>query len=90
VGNIGETQTVSNPLVSNSSQAQKVGEWVEETLSTRKVVRGEYRADPRLDVFDVVVVQSDKYGELPKVAITDIKYTYNGSFRGDYTGRVLA
>jgi hypothetical protein len=90
VGNVGETQTVNNSLVNGSTQAKKVAEWVKETLSTRKSVRGEYRSDPRLDLFDVVAVQSDKYGELPKVAITDIKYTYNGSFRGNYTGRVLA
>lgn len=89
VGNTGETQTVSNSLVSSEEQAAKIATWVKDTLSTRKTVSGEYRADPRLDVFDVVTVQSDKYGELPNVAITDIKYTFNGSFKGSYKGRVL-
>ena len=89
VGNTGETQTVSNSLVSTEEQAAKIATWVKTTLSTRKTVSGEYRADPRVDLFDVVAVQSDKYGELPNVAITDIKYTFNGSFRGSYTGRVL-
>lgn len=90
VGGVGETQTVNNSLIKSSAQANKVAVWVGETLSTRKSVRGEYRSDPRLDVFDVVIVQSDKYGELPNVAITDVTYTYNGSFRGSYQGRVLA
>ncbi len=89
VGNTGETQTVDNSLVSTEAQAANIATWVKNTLSTRKTVSGEYRADPRLDLFDVVVVQSDKYGELPNVAITDIKYTFGGSFRGSYKGRVL-
>lgn len=89
VGNTGETQTVSNSLVTTEAQAAHIATWVKSTLSTRKTVSGEFRADPRLDLFDVVVVQSDKYGELPNVAITDIKYTFGGSFRGSYTGRVL-
>ena len=89
VGNAGETQTVSNSLVSSEAQAASIATWVKTTLSTRKTVSGEYRADPRLDLFDVVVVQSDKYGELPNVAITDVKYTFSGSFRGSYKGRVL-
>ena len=89
VGNAGETQTVSNPLVGNVAQAVNIATWVKSTLSTRKTVSGEYRADPRLDLFDVVAVQSNKYGELPNVAITDIKYTFNGSFNGSFKGRVL-
>lgn len=89
VGNSGETQTVSNPLVSDEAQAANIATWVKSTLSTRKTVSGEYRSDPRLDVFDIVAVQSDKYGELANVAITDIKYTFNGSFKGSYKGRVL-
>jgi hypothetical protein len=88
VGNSGETQTVSNPLVSNEAQAEFIANWVRDTLTTRKTVSGEYRADPRLDVFDIVAVAS-KYGDLQNVALTSIKYTFNGSFRGNYTGRLL-
>lgn len=88
VGDNGETQTVSNPLVSNQAQARFIAEWVRDTLTTRKTVSGEYRADPRLDVFDVVAVAS-KYGDLQNVALTSIKYTFNGSFRGEYKGRLL-
>lgn len=84
----GETQTVSNPLISELSQSIEVAEWVRDTLSTRKTISGEFRADPRFDVFDIVAVAS-KYGDIPRVAITDIKYTFNGSFRGNYVGRVL-
>ena len=88
VSSSGETQTVSNPLVSNQAQAKFIAEWVRDTLTTRKTVSGEYRADPRLDVFDIVAVAS-KYGDLQNVALTSIKYTFNGSFRGEYEGRLL-
>lgn len=88
VGDSGETQTVSNPLVVDESQAEYIAKWVQDTLSTRKTVSGDYRADPRLDVFDIVAVAS-KYGDLQNVAVTSIKYTFTGSFRGTYTGRLL-
>lgn len=88
VNSSGETQTVSNPLVSNQTQAEMIAWWVRDTLTTRKTVSGEYRADPRLDVFDIVAVAS-KYGDLQNVALTSIKYTFNGSFRGEYEGRLL-
>ena len=88
VGSTGETQTVNNPLVSSEAQAEFIAKWVRDTLTTRKTISGEYRADPRLDVFDIVAVAS-KYGDLQNVALTDIQYTFNGAFRGNYTGRLL-
>lgn len=89
LGYTGEVQTVSNPLVADVTQASKIAQWVADMLKTRTVVSGEYRADPRLDVFDVVSVQSSKYGSLTPMVITDIKYNYAGSFKATYTGRVL-
>lgn len=84
----GERQTVENSYITSEAQAATIAEWVRDTLETRKTVSGEFRADPRLDLFDVVAVQS-KYGAIAPVVITNIKYTFNGSFRGSYTGRVL-
>ena len=88
VGISGETQTVNNPLVGSIAQAESIAEWVKKTLNARKIVSGEYRADPRLDVFDLVAVEG-KYGEISPVAITEIVYSYTGSFKGRYKGRVL-
>lgn len=88
ISSSGETQTVENDFVTSETQAAFVAAWVRDTLKERKTVSGEYRADPRLDLFDIVVVES-KYGALSPVAITDIKYTFNGSFRANYKGRVL-
>ena len=52
-------------------------------------VSGEFRADPRLELFDVISVES-KHGLISPVMITRIKYTYNGSFRGEYKGKILS
>lgn len=88
VSSVGETQTVSNPLVRDADTAMSIATRVKDTLLSRKSVGGEYRADPRLDLFDVVAVES-KYGRLSPVVITDVKYTFNGAFKGSYTGRVI-
>lgn len=84
----GETQTVDNPLVNTDVQAAEIAAWVWRVLKTRKTVSGEFRADPRLDLYDLVSVES-KYGVIMPVAITSIRYSYSGSFRATYTGVVL-
>ena len=83
----GETQSVSNQLVTQETQAYEVAHWVAALLKNRKKVSGEFRADPRLDVFDKVKVES-KYGVNEAVVITNITYEFSGSFRGKYEGRV--
>lgn len=87
VESTGEMQTLDNPLVNTEAQAQRLAQWIWETMKTRKTVSGEFRADPRLDLFDVVSVQS-KYGVINPVVITDVKYAYSGSFNATYTGRI--
>lgn len=84
----GEIQTVTNDYIYTEDVAVSVAEWVSGVLKNRKTVSGEFRADPRLDLYDVVTVES-KYGVLTPVVITGIKYEYNGSFRGSFTGIVL-
>jgi hypothetical protein len=84
----GEIQTVTNDYIHTQGAAQAVATWVSDVLKNRKIVSGEFRADPRLDLFDVVTVES-KYGVITPVVITNITYTFNGSFRGTYEGRVL-
>ena len=88
VAQSGERQTLTNEFIATETNAQTVAKWVRDVLKPRKTVSGEFRADPRLDLYDIVKVE-DRYGKLLTVAITNIKYTYNGSFRGSYTGRVL-
>ena len=82
----GAVQEVSNPLIVDAETANAVAEWCKECLKGRKTLSGSFRADPRLDALDKVTVVS-KYSSNP-VYITNIKYEYNGAFRGTYEGRV--
>ena len=85
----GDTIIVDNPyvwhdIVGNRTLADKYIAWWEH----REVVSGEFRGDPRLELFDCVEVET-QYGVLSPVMITYIKYTYNGAFRATYEGKVV-
>lgn len=83
---VGEIQKVENPLIVNTTRANHVADWVRKTLENRKIVSGEYRADPSLDALDKIAVES-KYGINNAVYITEVEYSYTGAFKGRYTGR---
>lgn len=84
---LGEVQTMENPLIQNSTVANDVATWVKDLLKNRRLVSGDYRADPRLDALDAITV-INKYAS-NKVIVTDIKYTYKGAFNGTYEGRAI-
>lgn len=84
VGTVGETQKVDNPLIS-SDRATQVATWVAEYLKNRRTLSGNFRADPRLDVLDRVT--NINQFATSTVLVTEVKYTYNGAFRGSYEGR---
>ena len=84
----GEQQTVTNDYIYTEEAAEAVAAWVGNVLKNRKTIRGEFRADPRLDLYDIVQAE-DRYGRKLTVAITNIKYTFGGAFRGSFTGRIL-
>lgn len=84
----GETQTLTNEFISTREQAAEIAKWVCDMIRTRKTISGDFRGDPRLDVFDVVQVES-KYGTITDVVLTDIKYSFTGAFRAEYTGHIM-
>lgn len=86
-GSEGEAQTLDNNFISTASQAVEVGQWVVDALKTRMTIGGEFRGDTRLDLFDVVNVES-KYGTINNVVLTEIKYTFTGAFRATYKGHI--
>ena len=88
VGASGEVQTLINEYIADATNAARVASWVSGILKNRKTISGEFRADPRMDLYDIVRVE-DRYGRLLNVAITNVRYTFAGSFRGSYTGRIL-
>lgn len=86
-GSSGETQTLSNEFIKTKAQATEVAKWVCDALRSRKQISGEFRGDPRFDLFDVVEVEN-KYGTVAGVVLTDIKYSFTGAFRTTYTGYI--
>ena len=88
VGGEGETQMVENPLITSTSVAAAVSDWVRNWLSHRKVVSLEgWRADPRLDATDIVSAENKFSTDV--VRMTSVKYTFAGAFRGSGEGRVI-
>lgn len=83
----GEIQTLSNSLIKSETMANRVAEWVKEMLKGRRTVMCAYRADPTMDVFDKIAIES-KYGLNSAVYVTEVEYTYNGTFHGKVTGRI--
>jgi len=83
----GETQSVKNKLITSQSRAIAVGNWVKEYLTNRKIVSFDWRADPRLDALDKIMVQN-KFGISP-LRVTEFTITYNGAFKGKGRGRDL-
>lgn len=84
----GEVITIDNPYVNQSAWAKHLAELYVEFYGNRVWVSGEFRADPRLELFDIVKVEGEK-GMIGWVLITEIKYSYNGSFHGTYKGKLL-
>ena len=90
VADTGERITVDAPYVwwdlkqHQENLANKYINW----WNKRGIISGEFRADPRLELFDAVAVESE-YGVIAPVMITQLTYTYNGSFRATYTGKVM-
>ena len=86
--NSGEVQTISNAMIQTQNDAVRVGQAAVNLLTGRKTISGEYRADPRMDVLDMIAVQS-KYST-NDVVVTDVTYTTTGgAFRGRFTGRAV-
>lgn len=79
-------QDDSNPMHSSSNPYGDMRDWYVNYVPSRILVKGEFRADPRLDLFDLVSVET-KYGTISPVIITRIKYTYNGTFWGSFEGK---
>jgi hypothetical protein len=84
----GETIEITNPMITTVGGATDVAGWASEVLRRRNVIRGSYRPDPRLDVLDIVTIES-KYSREFVAAVTEVTYEYNGAFRGEYVGREI-
>ena len=88
VAETGEIQTLKNPLIIDAQHALDVARWAGDMLQQRRTIKGEARLDPRLEVSDLVTVESN-FGVSHAVGITHVEITFNGAFKGSYEGRIL-
>lgn len=89
--NVGDSIVIDNPFVLTleSSAAELLANKQRKMWQERTILSGDFRADPRLELFDVISVET-KYSVITPILITSIKYTYNGAFRGSYVGRKIS
>lgn len=83
----GEIVSVDNPLITDRDRALIVGEIAEAHLKNRMSVTSSWRVDPRIDALDIVT-NTNEYNS-NNVRMTEVKFTYNGAFRGTGEGRVM-
>lgn len=87
---IGATQSVSNSMLTSDILAQSKNALTESyaLLSNRRKATLEYRASPHNDAFDVFRL-NHQFGYSSNLLATDIKYTFNGAFRGTVEGYMI-
>ena len=83
----GETVSVDNMLITDIGRAKAIGEWVRSYHANRMTLSSSWRADPRLDALDVVTNENDY--NTANVLMTEVKYDYNGAFKGSGVGTVI-
>lgn len=86
----GVTQSVGNSLLSDSIIAQPKNALTEsyKVLSNRRIATLSYRASPHNDALDFVKL-NHQFGYSSNLLITDVKYTFNGCFKGSVTGYMI-
>lgn len=84
----GDIQSVDNPLITSSGVAQVVTDYVAAWITNRRQVSlSNYRADPRLDVGNIIVVDN-KYGA-QNMRVSRVTYSFTGAFHGAVDGRII-
>ena len=87
VGTEGETITVDNPLVTDTSRAASLASWLGTHLGHRASLDSSWRVDVRLDALDIV--KNENAYTSNKVRMTDVEFKYNGAFTGTGKGKVI-
>ena len=79
----GGTQTITNPIINDDFDAMEmVHDAYEIQQGTRQRITGNFRADPRIELFDVVAIPyKDK---VAACCLTKLDFTFNGGWRGTY------
>ena len=86
-GESGESIVVDNPLITDSTYAPTVARWMSTYLVPRMTVDFSWRPDVSLNALDIVTSEDGYKSKL--VRMTDVRFTYNGAFRGTGKGKVI-
>lgn len=87
VGDTGEIITIDNPLITDSNRATVLGNWIGNYLKQRMTMKSTGRADVRLDALDIV--SNENEFDTNSMRMTNVKFEFNGAFRGSGEGRVI-
>lgn len=83
----GNTLTIDNPLIDSLERARLIGEWANNYYKLRKNLSFEWRADPRIEVGDVI--SNNNTYENNKVLITELDIAYNGAYKATGEGVII-
>ena len=79
----GGTLSITNPILTNEFDAIDLARYTFNfQQDCRSRISGNFRADPRIDIFDVIVVPVNR--KAPVAVVTKINFTFNGAWRGTY------
>ena len=85
----GGTQVVTNPILNEAFDALELAESIFDFWQiSRKKISGSFRADPRIDLFDIIVIPNG--GKVSVCCITKMNFTFNGAWRGTYEAVEIA
>lgn len=95
--NPGETVPMKNNLITSNTHAEKVGNWLMETLKHRKYYNVDWRMDPRMDVGDIITLKNitsrkkDGTNFEEEELSTDVRvlsssFSFGGAFKGKVEG----
>ena len=87
LGTTGETITIDNPLITDTTRASSLATWLATHLAHRMSLDSSWRADVRLDALDIVA--NENAYNTNRVRMTDVEFKYNGAFRGAGKGKVI-
>ena len=83
----GDTFKIDNPLITSTQRALSTGQLARDYLMNRKIVSSDWRADPSVDVLDIITTTT-KYAS-SNTRLTSVNFKYNGAFRGTSEGRIV-
>lgn len=80
---IGGMQTINNPILYDYSAAQNICYEAYKILTVgRRMVSGKCRIDPRLDIFDTIIVEGED--NIFSGVVVSLNLSFNGSWSGSF------